>query len=620
MSLDNSNNIFNAVRGVMGLFGPTNKARKSEDEGDPEQNLVPEFESAMTEESIIKLTSLWIADDATYSKDIKIQQKDNVNYWIGKQFNDLQTAGTKKPLVDNLIFEAIETFLPIATRGNPQAIVTADGTKEGESLARTVTNALEDQANQQHLRMKLKGVTRDWVLYMIGAVKINWDSRKGDIDTVKVLPSRLIFDPHAVISEDGKYLGDYLGERKKCSASKLLKMFPKKAVQINAASQGQTGTKLSYIEWWTSTDLFFTLGDGIVLGKYKNPHWNYSGEVSVLDSSTGESTMEQVQGVNHFSAPEIPYIFLTIFNLGKRPHDDTSLVTQNIPLQDLINRRYQQIDMNVDSQNNGVVLSGKAFTKEQAAEAATQLARGNPLWVPEGDVDSAYKRDQAPALASDVFRQLQDARSELRNIFGTSGSSAQSLNQQDTVRGKIMVNQMDSSRIGGGITEYLEKMAQTCYNWYVQMMYVYYTEEHSFSVVGAKAAELMSIKNTDLNVRLRVTVKDGSLIPKDPLTKRNEAMDLWSAGAIDPISLFTSLDYPNPYESAKELLQWQLIQKGALPPTVMFPDLQGVPPAPTGADPTNAVNPQEAQAEINPAQPDTIAQDSKDLLQSVPLQ
>lgn len=616
MAENNSNNFYNSVRGLMGLFGNTNKARKPEDEGDAEQALLPEFESKLTDEQIIKLTAQWISEDQNATKDIKQQQKDNVNYWIGKQYNDFQTAGTKKPLVDNLIFEAIETFLPIATRGNPQAIVTSNGTPEGDQVAKTVTNALEFQANRQHLRMKLKGVTRDWSLYMIGCAKIIWDSQEDDIDTVKVLPTRLILDPHATIDIGGVYKGDYLGEKKKASASKLLRMFPKKSAVIKAAAQGLVGTKLNYTEWWTPTDLFFILGDGVVLGKYKNPHWNYTGPVMSIDPMTQEPTQEMVEGVNHFTAPQIPYIFLTIFNLGKRPYDETSLVQQNIPLQDLINRRYQQIDRNVDSQNNGIVLSGSAFTKEQAAEASTQLSRGNALWVPDGDIQKSYKRDQAPALAPNVFQQLTDARNELRNIFGTAGSNVQSLNSQDTVRGKIMVNQMDSSRIGGGVTEYIEQMAQTCYNWYVQMMYVYYTEEHSFSVSGAKASELMIIKNTDLNISLHVTVKDGSLIPKDPLTKRNEAMDLWNSGALAPIPLYTALDYPNPYESAKELVLWKMIEKGAMPPESMFPDLQGAPQEsmPNG---TPGLSAEEAGATISPDQPDTIAQDSRELLQSV---
>jgi len=618
MAMETGNNFYNAVQGVMGLFSNVNKAKKGLDEDDGDLLIVPEFKSTMNDDDIRKLTAQWTSDyDSYFTKEIKQKQKDNVNYWIGRQYNEFQTAGTKRPLVDNLLFEALETFLPIATRANPEANVFADGTPEGDKLARTVQKALEYQAGRQNLRMKLKGTTRNWGLYLIGAVKIVWDSTENDMDTKVVLPTSLIFDPNAEIGVDGKYYGEFLGEKKKATARRLSKMFPNSASRIKEACQGNMGTRLQYVEWCTRTDVFYMLGDE-VLGKFKNPHWNYSGKTMVRDPETNGETEVEVEGQNHFAQPEIPYLFLSIFNLGRQPHDETSLMTQNIPLQDTVNKRYQQIDSNVDSQNNGIVLSGKYFTKEQAAEAATQLKRGNPLWVPEGDIRESYARDTAPALPSDVFQHLDDARNELRNIFGTSGSTPQGTESQKSVRGKILINQLDSSRIGGGVTEYIEKVACSLYNWYIQMMYVYYTEEHAFAVVGAKAQELMSIKNTDFHTKLVVTVKDGSLIPKDPLTKRNEAMDLWSANAIAPIPLFTMLDYPNPYESAKELVTWQLIQKGVLPPTVMFPDLEqpqqigGV-----GQNTSPAVSNAEDNRNVSSNPQDAAGITSKQLLSSV---
>lgn len=626
MALNSSNNFYSAAKGVMGLFSGVNKAKKGEDDDNGFDLILPEFTSKLKDDEIIKLTKEWSDGYETYVKDIKRQQKENVNYWIGKHYNELQTAGSKKPLVDNILFEAIETFLPIATRGNPQANVFGNGTEEGDKIADTVQKALEYQAERQQLRMKLKGMTRNWAIYMLGAVKVGWDSKENDIRTDIILTSRLVLDPNSYIDVNGVYSGEYLGEKKKCTARKLTKMFPDKASVISAKVQGNMGSKVDYIEWWTKTDVFFTLGHH-VLGKFKNPHWNYDGETDITDPITGEVSKEQVEGINHLNSPQIPYVFLSIFSLGKQPHDETSLIQQNISLQDTINRRYQQIDRNVESQNNGVVLSGKYFTKEQASEAATQLQRGNPLWVPEGDIRAAYARDNAPSLSPDVFNHLSDARNELRNIFGTAGSSPEGQAEQDTVRGKIMINQMDSSRIGGGVTEYIEQVASTIYNWYVQMMYVYYTEEHSFAIVGPKTQEMMSIKNTDLNMKLHIAVKDGSLVPKDPLTKRNEAMDLWSAGAIAPIPFYTALDYPNPYESAKELLQWKLIEQGALPPTTMFPDLMEdmegqMPPSPLAPN-SGIVSGEEdnrtlSQQEVGVVG-DSVAQDSRQLIQSMPI-
>ena len=60
------------------------------------------------------------------------------------------------------------------------------------------------------------------------------------------------------------------------------------------------------------------------------------------------------------------------------------------------------------------------------------------------------------------------------------------------------------------------------------MMYVYYDQEHYANVVGIdNQFEFSTIINTELfNTKLLVSVKEGSMIPKDPLLKRNEAIDL----------------------------------------------------------------------------------------------
>jgi len=153
-------------------------------------------------------------------------------------------------------------------------------------------------------------------------------------------------------------------------------------------------------------------------------------------------------------------------------------------------------------------------------------------------------------------------------------------------------------------------------------MYVYYDEPHYISAMGQNgAAEMISIRNTDFTMDVNVTVKEGSLIPKDPLTERNEAMDLWTAQAIGLPELYSRLDFADPMESAQQTLMWQMVAAGKLPPQALFPNF-GQPVQ--GAVNENAPGINNAQQnEQNPApQPDSapaVQQESQQLMGSVPL-
>lgn len=559
-----SSGIWNAVKGALGLFEDINKT-----EGfDENKNSQPqdEFESKMSDVQIIELTSNWKRTYNTYYQDIEGSQKTAFSYWIGKQdTEEAETVnGGGRPLIDNLIFEAIETFIPIATRANPDPLVTADPSEQGQKLANDIKEALVHEADRMKFRKVLKRLLRHWLIYKIGVLKHSYNLKLQKIEVEAINPKLMLFDKDGYIDEGGNFRGEYLGQKMSLTASELIEIFPKKEQIIMEKAKGKKGTKIDFISWWyRGTDNFYTVED-TVLGKFLNPHWNY-------DSQEGETPVE---GKNHLPEPMYPYTFLAIFSTGLQPHDETSLITQNIGLQDMVNRRYRQIDDNIRKMNNGLVVSNQ-FTDSQASQAAAALARGVAIRAAGDDVTKSVMRLPASPLPADVFNMLNDGRQQIKNIFGTSGSSPSGINKEQTVRGKILVNQLDTSRIGGGITEYLEQIADTTYNWWVQMMFVHWTDPQYIVASGITGGqEIINIKNTDFLMlkSLSITVKEGSLIPKDPLTQRNEAIDLWSAGAIDPKTFYRRLDFADPDRTTEQLLTWQLVQKGALPPQAYLPN------------------------------------------------
>ena len=585
--------IWKAIQGALDIFSNVNKARGVSE--DPNPTPEDEFSSTLSDKKIIELKRGWTDTYSKYFNEIEPSQSLAFEYWIGRHKAD-DEGFQGYSLVINKIFKAVETFIPIATRANPDPLVSSDTSPVGEQFAHSVKSALVSEADRQKMRKILKKLIRHWIIYRIGIIKVGYDPIKEKITTEVINPKRWMGDVDGHWDEAGHFTGEWMCEKKKNTAARLKEMFPKKADDIDMKSKGKDGTKIEYLEWWyRGRDVFYTMED-IVLGKFKNPHWNWdvSGKSAVKDDD-GNTVLEEVpeqKGINHLDEPKAPYIGLSIFSTGLQPHDETGLIIQNIPLQDEVNERARQISRNVKGMNNGLVVSAD-FTESQAAGAAAALRKGQSIRTPGKDVSKAVMRLPAAPIPAQVFQQQQNAEQELEDIFGISGSSPSGIDQEDTVRGKIMVNQMDSSRIGGGITEYLEQVADSIYNYWAQLMCVHFTEEHAFITEGVQEGMTMiSIINTQFALvkGLNITVKEGSLIPKDPMTQRNEAIDLWSANAIDPRNFYKRLDFADPDGMTQSLILWQMLQKGAIQPQMYLPTFQisqppqqGQPQVPVGA-------------------------------------
>lgn len=514
--------------------------------------LMDYLELPMSNEELRLLKDQWLMKWDAYGPKITPRQQQNRLYYVGAQ--KLSGISKGKTVPSNLIFEAEETFIPQALSKNPDPVVFSDDTPEGKEASSDLQTMLQYYADTMVLRKKLAVMLRHWSIYLLGIIKHGWDAKSNNFTSEVRKPQNFIFDPDGYIDEFGDFKGEFLGEKIHTNAKKLIDMFPKSKDYIMIKVDGKLGTPVTYTEWWTDEYCFSTFQDE-VLDKHKNEFFDYENE-------------EQ----NHFATPKMPYTFLSVFSLQEHPFDETNLIEQSISNQDMINDRDWQISRNLRASNNSIALSGTSFDKETARQAANALEDGDPVLVPDGQVQNAIKRLEMPGVADAVFKAQENAKETLKSIFGTYGISAVPQNSDTTARGMILNQSHDSTRIGGGVGDALEQVADNIFNWWVQLMSVFFDETHYGGVLGqGKAISFVALTNQKLMRNFVVSVTPNSMKPKDEISKINMAIQRWNNEAIDPLSFMKEMEVSNPQEEAQKLTLW--ITNKPLYTQIYFPEI-----------------------------------------------
>lgn len=569
------------------------------------------LELDLSDDELLRLRDDWEAAYAPYEALINARQKDNKKYYKGAQ---LESSGyvNDEVIASNLQFQAAETFYAAALAKNPDPVVYSDNSEEGNKIANDVKTMLQYHADYLDLRAKLMLQTRQWSIYLLGVKKWGWDNEINEVCCEVRKIQDFIFDPDGYVDSKAHFNG-YLGERITVTAEKLIELFPDAKDYILIETEGKLGTKVTYTEWWTD-EFCFTTYKKKVLDKHKNEYFKYP-----QDNKLGV----EVQGINHFPKPKKPYTFLSVFSLGEQPHDITSLIEQNIPNQNKISRRDDQIDKNLNKSLNSDLFSEDNFTQETAKQAANALdGKGSgKVLVPQGrPINEAIVRLPAPGIADAYFKDLESTKETLLSSWGVTGLTAQEPKEDVTARGMILNQQYDNTRIGGGIGEAIERVAKADFNWLVQLYYVFYDEPHFASIMGQlQAVEYVELSAKSMgNRRLIVSVAADSMKPHDDLTEINQAIQFFELGAIGPKTLLTIANFPDPDESAMDGVLWktdpmmylqlnwpemaQILQQKAMEQAQMQALSGGQPQQPG----QTATNPGEAQNQP-PAEPSTAA-------------
>ena len=514
----------------------------------------------MEDEELLKLRDEWEKRYSPYEKGISAVFKQNLRSYLGRE-QDASVPDYDKPLAGNLQFEAEETFLAAALAQEPDPVVYCDNTPEGNAIADSVRTMLQFHADQLILRRKMMIMVRQWSIYQLAVLKHGWDEKINDVCIENRKIQDFVFDPDGYVDTYGDFTS-WLGERISVTAEELIKLFPKHEeyikLKVTIAGEAKLGTICTYTEWWTDDYCFSTFKDK-VLDKHKNQYFIYE-EPEKDDGQVEIAPVEKTRR-NHFAQPKKPYTFLSIFSLQGRPHDITGLIEQNIPNQEKVFKRTEQLDSNLSQSNNGLAFSENNFTQETAKQAANALTNGvgKVLIPPGGPIGEALVRIPAPNIPDGFFKELEKNEGHLRSSWGVQGLAAQPPQEDQTARGMILNQAHDTSRIGGGIGDALDQVARNVFNWLVQLYLVFYDEKHFAAVMGTgKAVQYVTLSSMDMQRQLIVSVSPNSTKPKDEISQMNMAQALFDKGAIGPKTLLDNLEFPNADDAAADGLLYKM--------------------------------------------------------------
>jgi len=518
------------------------------------------FKKGTKEEDLLEIFAGWLKESQSYHDELLKKQKQSYEYYVGNQTDLSDVPSYLSDTVENRIFEAVETIVPIVTSGVYRFMVLPGSEEEDSKVrAKKLQTVLSRKYETLEIQAKCEDMARQMLLYRFGVLKYFWNDETDDID-VKVVDPRLMLVPKLRCLPENL---PYVIELQSYSKDEMELYFPK--VKIDELPVGKvkvdTGEKNKYhnneyqvFEIWTTDTVAWICGEK-VLKIMENPNYDYEGKsVKTLDRDK-KRIVKETKFYNHLDNPQKPYIFFATYNVSDGCLPSTSLVEIGMPIQDAINAQKRAIINNLKQMGNGQVqVDSEAMTEEEANNITNEpglVIRGKGLAS-----ENRIRREPGVQLPSAHFSNLQHSEQVFDNIMGTH-SATRGQAQAKTLGQDILSKQQDYTRVDM-ITRVLNRGISKLANGLVQLMKLNYTENQLVKLIGEEgAAEFVQLNQNDIENQIEIIVKSDNNLPMDEVSLRSEAVQLWQLGAISPETLFERLKFPDPRKEAEKVLAWK---------------------------------------------------------------
>ena len=573
----------------------------------------PEITLDLPDDKLVELINKKITEGSVM-RQTKVLSKGQVNENYYNGFHVIRTLRDKrtKP-IENLIFRNIETIVPILTSNTPEPKIYHPNRDFLEKLRKIFF--LRWEVMDKMLDKSRKIIKHNFMRY-IGVLKFRYDEDYNDICVEPALPETLVIDPNCTCYYDCDYVAQIIKyetveevlEKYPYGKAKLLKLLGAKSDKDKSI----LGTRISYTEFSTPK---FTIWKylNVVLDKQKNQNWDY-GEAEEVDDY-GKKTKK---AFNILQKPTVPYIFFQTLNSKQNPFSDTSIIEQAIPMQDIVNNTIRQMVDNAEEAGGILTSSGDYMTKDEFSRITG--AANERVWFGKGDPQKGLFRVAGNPLEQYTFQLLGETKQEIDNLMGAHSTTRGSSDTKTATQG-VMDRQQDFGRIDD-LVRCFESFSEDYFTMLLQMMIVHYNDVHYYPIQDEDTIEIsrdILIKEFSKIPKLKegelgdeytydkrwvapiINVAKGSTLPTDDASRYQNAIQLWAAQGIDPLSLYEDMDDPNPERKALRLFSW----KNA--PQLLFPEM-------------NQLNPEAAQQTGQPQYTPGMIADTKAIKDNQPLQ
>lgn len=591
-----------------------------------------------------------IAQSIIYYKNKRVPERQDkmLDYYLGVQ---IETTGpraltpTQPRYVENVIYEGVRRIKPIATSRLPDLTV-----KHGENpeIEQMMTDLLNTDISKRKNRKVLGLAHVQEQLFLYSVIKARWNPEAGDdgdYEFGNVYPKNIVWDHRCKTSNADDMR--FIAENTEMTIKEVLMMFPKAkeellrklGIDLNDQTEKKLASPITiwevWFHWWKEKKDDIT-GESkwekvnavvwkyqeVVLGKMKNPYFDYEGRITLFTKEMKEKTTptdeEMLQAYlgelqlqsqttyhNYFKAPRKPYFFMVYESLGQDPIDATNRVEQVLWFQDHINDEGRQIiEMNERS-------AGKPIFNTEALDAKQikNLDWKNmkqAIGVGGDDVNKAFAFAQMPAAPQQLYTSKENNRSIAFEMLGVNATTRGINEGKDTTLGQEqMYREQDFGFIDDLVEDTINDAAEWMAQWSMQFIKVFYTKDHYKELVGKDGDSLFQAVNQDL-------VSDGMVVEVsasavDKMLRKQLAMQNMKLGVSDSLSYYEDIGSPDPKERARrnfmeknapQMYYREFLVDKNLPGQSIQPPMSQPPigqPAPTGqpsVPPQSPVNPQ----------------------------